>query len=234
MTDIKFDSEIHVELMECNATDGQVVRAARVSTQGAVSKAEDDAGLIGYLMRNRHGSPFEHGFFTFRICVPIFVMREHNRHRVGVSPNEESGRYKELEPHFYVPDEHRKLVQSGKPGHYTFEHGSDEQYELVDDLIRENSERAFSDYQEMLEAGIAREVARMVLPVNIYSSAYISCNPRSLMHFLSLRTDWGEGAAKRSHPQWEIEQVARQYYDHLVEAMPLTAAAFEKNGWSAP
>lgn len=234
MTDIKFDSEMHVELMECNATDGQVVRAARVSTQGAASKADDDAGLIGYLMRGRHGSPFEHGMFTFRVTAPIFVWREHMRHRVGFSYNESSGRYMELEPHFYVPDVSRNLVQSGKPGHYTFEAGSDGQFEFVADCIEFQSEFAFYGYQAMLAKGIAREVARMVLPVNVYSTAYVTCNPRSLMHFLSLRVDWGDGAANRSHPQWEIEQVARQYHEHFVKAMPLTAAAFEKNGWSAP
>jgi len=234
MTDIRFDSEMHVELMECNATDGQVVRAARVSTQGAESKAEDDAGLIGYLMRGRHGSCFEHSLFTFRVTAPIFVWREHMRHRVGFSYNEESGRYKELEGHFYIPPAHRPLVQVGKPGHYTFEAGSAEQAEEVSSMLGDSGYTVLAYYRYLLGRGIAREVARMVLPVNTYSTAYVTCNPRSLMHFLSLRVDWGDGAANRSHPQWEIEQVARQYHEHFVKAMPLTAAAFEKNGWSAP
>ena len=158
--------------------DMSVIEAARVSTtltsdtlrdtSVAVDLSGKDLGLINYLMRDRHGTPFEHNAFTFFVEAPIFVFREFMRHRIA-SYNEESGRYKELNPVFYVPNEDRKLIQVGKPGAYTFEDGTAEQQMMVSNSTKRVAEEAYSEYQRMLEAGVAREVARAVLPVSIYS-----------------------------------------------------------------
>ncbi|MFF8544841.1 FAD-dependent thymidylate synthase, partial [Streptomyces werraensis] len=170
---------------------------------------------------------------TFFVSAPIFVFREFMRHRVGWSYNEESGRYRELEPVFYVPDADRKLVQEGRPGKYRFVEGTKEQQELVGRAMEDSYRRSYEAYQEMLAAGIAREVARSVLPVGLYSSAYATCNARSLMHFLGLRTQH-ELAKTPSFPQREIEMVAEQMEAEWAKLMPLTHAAFNANGRVAP
>jgi thymidylate synthase (FAD) len=235
---IEFRSDITVELVRANASDADVVFAARVSTVGEQSLEDVDAdpqrsvGLINYLMRDRHGSPFEHNSMTFFVKAPIFVWREHMRHRIA-SYNEESGRYRELLPVFYVPSHERPLVQSGKPGAYEFHPGTPAQSELVERTIQESCTAAYSGYLEMLEAGVAREVARMVLPVTIYSSAYVTMNARALMNFLSLRRKV-EGSHFVSYPQREIEMVAEVYEDHFAELMPLTHSAFNEHGRVAP
>jgi thymidylate synthase (FAD) len=177
-------------------------------------------------------SPFEHNQFTFFVSAPIFVFREFHRHRT-FSYNEESGRYRRLEPVFYVPGPDRKLVQEGKPGRYVFVDGTPEQHKLVDEATRRVCTEAYRAYLEMLEAGVAREVARGVLPVSTYSSMYATCNARALMHFLSLRTK-REDSAFPSFPQREIEMVAERMEAFFAEAMPLTHAAFERNGRVAP
>ena len=238
MQPISFRSDVTVELVRASASDADVVFAARVSTAGEQSLADVEAdaagskGLINYLMRERHGSPFEHNSMTFFVQAPIFVWREHMRHRIA-SYNEESGRYRELKPVFYVPSRDRNVVQVGKTGAYEFLPGEPAQYDLIDDSMRAACTRAYASYQEMLAAGIAREVARMVLPVSIYSSAYVTLNARSLMNFLSLRRK-AEGSTYPSYPQREIEMVAEAYEDAWAELMPLTHAAFVANGRVAP
>jgi thymidylate synthase (FAD) len=229
----KFRSDMTVELIQSMASDSAVVMAARVSTGGSASvDVQKDAGLINYLMRDRHGSPFEHNAFTFYIEAPIFVFREFMRHRIA-SYNEESGRYKELAPVFYVPGRDRKLVQQGKPGAYVFVDGDVDQMELARNSAVDMSETAYYKYQDMLDQGIAREVARVVLPLNIYSSMYVTMNARALMNFLSLRTA-REGTHFPSFPQREIEMVAEQMEEFFAEKMPLTYESFNKNGRVAP
>ena len=237
--DIAFRSDMTVQLVKSAAQDGDVVFAARVSTQGeqtvAIAGEEAstrDRGLIRYLMRDRHGSPFEHNSFTFYVEAPIFVFREFMRHRIA-SYNEESGRYREMRPVFYVPSRERNLVQVGKPGAYVFEPGTADQHELVEESVRTESTSAYRSYQRMLEAGVAREVARTVLPLNLYSSMYTTMNARALMNFLSLRTK-KDNAAFPSFPQREIEMVAELMEEHFRQAMPLTHAAFEDGGRIAP
>ncbi|MFI8633489.1 FAD-dependent thymidylate synthase [Microbacterium sp. NPDC077663] len=239
--EIEFRSDVTVELVRSSASDSDVLFAARVSTQGeqtleAAAEGTEatgrDRGLINYLMRDRHGSPFEHNSMTFYVQAPIFVFREFMRHRMA-SYNEESGRYRELRPVFYVPAPERNLVQVGKPGAYQFLPGSDEQVELVARETREASVAAFESYQRMLDAGIAREVARIVLPLNIMSSMYVTVNARSLMNFLSLRTT-REGTHFPSFPQREIEMCAEKMENVWRELMPLTYAAFNANGRVAP
>ena len=241
MTDIEFRSDVTVELVRASAADSDVLFAARVSTLGeqtlgdaaaGVEASDRDRGLINYLMRDRHGSPFEHNSMTFYVQAPIFVFREFMRHRIA-SYNEESGRYRELRPVFYVPAPERKLVQVGKPGAYDFIDGTPEQTEIVDEATREASAHAFAAYQRMLDAGVAREVARIVLPLNTYSSMYVTMNARSLMNFLSLRTKV-EGSHFPSFPQREIEMCAEQMEAQWRELMPLTHASFNANGRVAP
>ncbi|MFD8559242.1 FAD-dependent thymidylate synthase [Streptosporangium canum] len=149
------------------------------------------------------------------------------------SYNEESGRYRELQPDFYVPGGERKLVQEGRPGKYVFVEGSEEQHKITIEAMEAAYRQSYAAYQEMLEAGIAREVARAVLPVGLFSSMYATCNARSLMHFLSLRTK-NEQAKVPSFPQREIEMVAEKMEAAWAALMPLTHAAFVANGRSAP
>lgn len=233
--DATFSSEMTVELVKHSASDSDIAFAARVSTQGERSKetsTEELEGLINFLVRERHGSPFEHSTFTFYVKAPIFVWREHMRHRIA-SYNEESGRYKKLEPHFYVPNKERKLVQVGKTGSYTFEEGNNFQYANVLGGYMSGCKASYNAYLGMLEAGIAKEVARGVLPVNIYSSAYVTMNARALMNFLSLRKSDPDSHFP-SYPQREIEMVAEQYEEIFKKLMPLTHGAFVKNGRVAP
>src|SRR5690242_20500484 len=224
--EVTFRSDVTVELVRSSAQDADVLFAARVSTQGEQSLDQLDAdaqrskGLINYLMRDRHGSPFEHNSMTFYVQAPIFVFREFMRHRIA-SYNEESGRYRELRPVFYVPGPQRRLRQQGKPGHYEFVEGTPEQLELVQAETRRICEEAYAAYQRMLAAGVAREVARIVLPVTIYSSMYVTLNARSLMNFLSLRTA-NEDARFPSSPQREIEMCAEKMEQYWAELMPLT------------
>jgi thymidylate synthase (FAD) len=236
--EIVFRDDVTVELVKASANDADVIWAARVSTAG--EKSLDDinsdparsAGLINYLARERHGSPFEHTSMTFFVSAPIFVFREFMRHRIA-SYNEESGRYRELSPVFYIPNKSRKLVQTGKTGHYIFVDGTDEQYATTVEAMKDAYRVAYESYQKMLDAGVAREVARAVLPVATYSSMYVTMNARALMNFLSLRTS-REGSHFPSYPQREIEMVAEKMEEHFKKLMPLTYEAFEKSGRVAP
>jgi len=237
--DISMRSDVSVELVKSSASDSDVLFAARVSTLGEQSldelqkDPERSKGLINYLMRDRHGSPFEHNSMTFFVSAPIFVFREFMRHRVGWSYNEESGRYRELDPVFYVPGADRKLVQEGRPGKYVFVEGSPQQHEIVRSVLDDSYQQAYTAYQKLLAEGVAREVARSVLPVGLFSSMYATCNARSLMHFLGLRTQH-EQAKVPSFPQREIEMVGEKMEAEWAKLMPLTYAAFNANGRVAP
>lgn len=238
-TDPQFRSDVTVELVRSAAADSDVIWAARVSTAGEQSleevrkDPEKSKGLINFLMRDRHGTPFEHNSMTFFISAPIFVFREFHRHRSGWSYNEESGRYRELQPVFYVPGEERKLVQQGRPGKYEFVEGTEKQHAVVVEQMAASYQASYRAYQEMLAADVAREVARAVLPVGLFSSMYATCNARSLMHFLSLRTK-DDRATVPSFPQREIEMVAEQMEAQWAQLMPLTHAAFNAHGRVAP
>lgn len=227
---MRFRDDMTVELVDSMGGDVSVVRAARVSS-GSIGNDLKDAGLIKFLMRDRHGSPFEHNAFTFYIEAPLFVFREFQRHRIA-SYNEESGRYKELAPIFYCPNSERNLIQTGKPGAYTFEQGDIGQFLVTQAAIKENSKDAYFKYQALLEEGVAREVARMVLPLNLYSSMFVTMNARSLMNFLSLRSL--EQGKYPSFPQAEIAWVADQMEGIFADRMPQTHEAFVKNGRVAP
>jgi thymidylate synthase (FAD) len=207
------------------ATDLAVVNGARVSfNQASQEMTVRDSGLIRFLIRERHGSPFEHGYFRFLVKAPLFVVREHQRHRAGHSYNEWSGRYSKMDAEFYVPDFVR--TQIGKPGSYSFEPVDDETREATRREIEENAQRAFEAYERMLDLGVAKEVARAVLPLSTYTKYYWSCNPRSLMHFCSLRN--------HESAQYEIRQYAAAAESFLEQLMPITHEAFVANGRVAP
>lgn len=237
--EMTFRSDMTVELVKHTASDADVLFAARVSTVGEQSldelgkDPERSKGLINYLMRDRHGSPFEHNSMTFFISAPIFVFREFMRHRVGWSYNEESGRYKELDPVFYLPDADRKIVQTGKPGQYVFTDGTAQQHASLRKELQQQYECSYHTYWLMLQDGVAREVARFALPQGLFSSMYATCNARSLMHFLGLRTTHPD-AKVPSFPQREIEMVGEKMEAEWAKLMPLTHAAFNANGRVAP
>lgn len=240
---IVYKSDIDMSVVQSMGGDHMVVAAAKVSTNGTAaleyshpSKADENAGLIRYLIKMRHGTPFEHSAITFFINAPIFVWREWHRHRIGFSYNEESGRYKTLEPLFYIPDRERPMmkVDDWKPGRPKFLRcDSDAKYQKLCDNLRDDYRRSYVHYLENLEMGFDPGLARDGLPVGIYSGCWVTCNPRSLMAFLSLRVH-EPTATFVSYPLWEIDLVARACEQALKLGWPVTHAAFVANGRVAP
>lgn len=234
---VTLTSDITVELIESCARDTMVARAARVSTLAEVAaiaaEEKSNGGLIRRLLKEKHGSPFEHTFFNFRVHMPLAMALEHVRHRVGWSYNGESARYKEMDPCFYMPGDDRALVQTGKPMDYEMSLGSDFQRIETQSSFQRIANETFAEYLYLLNIGVAREVARYLLPQALMVTYYTSCNARSLMHFLSLRTQ-DDDATFVSKPQHEIELVARGYERALEQAMPLTYGAYCKYGRVAP
>lgn len=222
---IEFTSDIIVDLIDSMGSDVSIAQAARVSTQRDTLyyDMQTNAKLINYLMKNKHGSPFEHGTMTFRVTAPIFVFWDHVRHRIGVSYNIESSRYSELKPVFYVPSAAR--TQTGKPGHYIMSEGSEEQTSVMDQAIRTSCHYAYKKYRDMIDVGISREIAMSVLPMNTVISGYVTFNPRSLMKFLELRNE---------HARLEMQIVAEGYVTRFERLFPATAQAFQDNGRICP
>ncbi len=237
MTQIRTRSDMEVELVQHDGDDFAILRAAKVSTQGPDVLLEEPGelgGLIGYLMKHRHGTPFEHASMTFFVRAPIFVFREWHRHRAGWSYNEESARYKQLDPVFWIPGGERPVrpVAGFKAARPRFEtHGPT--CMLAGDALAASYRLAYQCYEHQLAQGVAREVARACLPVGIYSSMFATCNPRSLMHFLSLRTH-DESARFISYPQHEIAVCARMMESLFAQKFPQTYQAFCDNGRTAP
>ena len=208
------------------ADDLSVVNGARVSfARRKEEMDESDEGLIRFLMRERHGTPFEHNAFRFHVRCPIFVAREWFRHRVG-SFNEFSMRYARASDEFYVPDAEDVRTQVGKPGSYSFEPVTDELAEQTREKLQEVYDAAYQTYEELVEAGVAREVARAALPVGAYTEFYWTVNARSLMNFISLRNS--------ETAQREIRRYAEACERFLEEQMPVTYAAFVANDRTAP
>lgn len=236
-----FSTDIGVDLVESSASDNAMIASARVSVlaEGSLDYLEIDpeesVGLINFLIKGRHGSPSEHNMFTFFVNAPIFVLREWHRHRAGWSYNETSGRYRRLEPVFYVPPAPRNLMEKpgSKAGHYEYIPGTPEIYtELLVSMVKD-CVSSYREYRHRLEMGIAKEVARMTLPVNIYSPMYATCNARSLMHFLGLRTA-RDNAMFPSKPMAEIDVAASKMEEFFAALMPITHEAFDTNGRVAP
>ncbi len=208
------------------ATDLSVVNAARVSFARRKDEMdESDEGLVRFLMRDRHGTPFEHNSFRFHVRSPIFVAREWMRHRVG-SFNEFSMRYAKATDDFYVPEPDDVRSQVGKPGAYSFEPVDAELAETAREALQDVYEHAFGTYERLVEAGVARELARSVIPVGAYTEFFWTVNARALMNFVSLR------AAETA--QREIRRYAEACETFLAERMPVTHEAFLQNGRVAP
>jgi thymidylate synthase (FAD) len=252
-------SDMKCDLIQAAGSDHMVAAIARVSTLGSRIEeyirehGKDTTGLLDFLVRDRHGSPLEHALMTFYIETPLFVVQEMLRHRVGFSYSQESARYRELKPVFWVPAEGRKLHQVGKASKYRYMAGTKPQAAKTLDIKRRAYEASWAAYKEEL-ANIdpdglspedlmtvkegekiiyAKEVARSNLAHGIYTSIVVSCNPRSLMHFLELRTK--DARAKRpSNPQREINDVADHMEAHFAKLFPVIHKAFNEHGRVCP
>lgn len=215
-----------VRLDAAEASDLSVVNGARVSfLQMKEGMDAKDAGLIRFLMRENHASPFEHNFFRFHVRCPMAVAREWMRHRWS-SFNEHSLRYSSAIDDFYVPEAAQIRTQVGKPGAYHFEPVGEELAARTQDLLTKQYQEAWNTYQELLELGVARELARLVLPVGIYTEFYWSVNARALMNFIALRN--------ADQAMWEIRQFGIVVEEFFAAAMPVTHAAFVEFGRKAP
>lgn len=238
MAEVHFRSDIVALNKDHMGGDESIIEAMLVSSDkdhlvGEMLDIQKTEGRIRFLMKKKHGTPFEHNAIKFYVEAPIFVFREWHRHRIGWSYNEQSGRYSELPPMFYIPHVDRPLVQVGKPGAYSYERRAFELYQWLVDDMKNQAICQYISYQERLKRGIAKEVARMSLGVNIYSKMYATCNARSLMAFLSLRTN-EPTATFPSTPMWEIEAAARLTEAAFASLFPITYAAWVEFGRVAP
>lgn len=218
MTDIELRSDMRVIYIDSMGDDRRIAQAARVSTGNDDSERPHE-GLVKRLWRDQHTSTCEHNTLTVMVEVPIFVAREWMRHRTFAF-NEISARYSEMKPIFYVPGEDRPLVQTGKAMDYRREAGTALQGKNCRAMHQAIAERAWFDYQYMIEAGIAREVARNVLPVSLYTRFYATANLRNWLAFIALRTD-----PTALH---EIQDAACQVADLIAERWPTAWAAYEE------
>ena len=216
MTEITFRSDCRVTYIDSMGDDKRIAQAARVSTGNDQSDRPHE-GLVKRLWRDQHTSTFEHNTLTVMVEVPIFVAREWHRHRTQAF-NEVSGRYSEMEPVFYVPGEDRPLVQTGKAMDYRREAGSPILRAVTDRLMRIAGKGAWRLYEYMLRKGVAREVARNVLPVSLYTRFYATANLRNWLHFVELRTD--ETAL------WEIRQAALMVEGLISGLWPVAHGAY--------
>lgn len=238
-----------VELIGSMGGDLSVVAAARVSNgaeyEGASKGQESDYKLIQYLIKHRHGTPFEHALFTFYIKCPLFVRSEWHRHRMA-SYNEISGRYVTYEPEFYIPEVWRVPAETNKQGSVVPDDGiveintaptadtmgmtvaytREDWHQQLTLWFTEETQRAYTTYEHMIKWGVAKEMARMVLPPNLYTQFYFTVNARSLMNFLSLRN--------APDAQYEIQQYGEAVESIFCGLMPLTYNAWLKNGRVAP
>ena len=201
------------KLVDFMGGDLAVVQAARVSIGKGITTKERDRKLVRFLLENRHETPFEHSVFKFHIRCPIFVARQWFRHRIS-SYNEISGRYTELKDEFYLPEK----LRAQKSKNYIYTNLPDELNEPLTKKMQAFYDQAFALYREMLQAGVAREHARMVLPLSLYTEFYWTVNARALMNFLMLRLD--------THAQWEIQQFAHAAEEIFAEKMPWTYQVF--------
>jgi thymidylate synthase (FAD) len=215
-----------VRLDAAMADDLSVVNSARVSfAKESLEMTDADVGLIKFLMRERHGTPFEHNSFRFHIKCPLFVAREWFRHRIG-SFNEFSARYSEVPNEFYTPGKVEMRTQVGKPGSYAFEQLPEADAAKAVESIEKAYAYAYHAYAGLIEQGVAKEQARMVLPVGMFTQFYWTVNARSLMNFLSLRT--------HETAQYDIRIYANEVLELAKSEMPITFSAWEEFGRQVP
>ncbi len=208
-----------VRLIDVMGDDNAIVQAARVSYGSGTKKVHEDRGLIRYLMRHLHTTPFEMVEFKFHIKLPIFVARQWIRHRTA-NVNEYSGRYSEMKDEFYVPDPEQIRAQSAinKQGRAD-ESFAPEESERIRSMMHTTQENLYSEYQELLGTSLAREIARINLPVSNYTEWYWKIDLHNLFHFLRLRID--------SHAQYEIRVYGEAMAQIVKAAVPLAYEAFE-------
>lgn len=208
-----------VRLIDVMGDDAAIVQAARVSYGKGTKSVREDRGLIRYLMRHKHTSPFEMVEFKFHIKLPIFIARQWIRHRTA-NVNEYSGRYSEMKDEFYTPEKSEFRTQSvvNKQGR-SEETLSDESISKITNILKESSESSYSGYLEMLNLGLARELARINLPVSNYTEWYWKIDLNNLFHFLRLRID--------DHAQYEIQVYGKAIAEIVKSAAPLAWEAFE-------
>ncbi|WP_237724961.1 FAD-dependent thymidylate synthase [Deinococcus alpinitundrae] len=211
-----------VMLVQHVGDDKMIVNAARVSFGGDSDAplTGRDEKLIAYLLKNKHGSPFEHNLITFKVVCPIFVDRQFVRHRVGVSKNEISGRYVEMQERDYAPTQFRKQAPSNRQASVE-DDGTLDQH-AAREVWAHASETAFKAYHHLLDLGVTREQARGVLPLSLYTESYYTFNVRSLLHLLELRDH--EGA------QYETRLFARAMGELAQPLFPVTFAAWRALG----
>lgn len=226
MTEVRYRSDFDVTLLDVMGSDERICQAARISTVGAAAAdTAESARLLKFLLGSDHGSPFEHTAMQWMISAPIFVWREFMRHRVPWSYNEQSGRWTKLEPVFYVPDPAVRpmvKVEGSRTGDYSNRVAeTDAERDSVGSFVavlRDTQQQAYDRYEAALMTGIAKEVARDLLPVSIYSTCFVTSNVRGVMHFLNLRT--------HRTAQWEIRQVAEAMEQDFCREFPLTYDAY--------
>lgn len=207
----------YVRYIDHLGSDQSIVEGARISYASPSKGEEADKKLIGYLYKNRHTSPFEHVNITFNIKMPIFCMRQFVRHRT-FRLNEMSARYTQLPKEFYVPLEWRLQDTKNKQG--SVETSEPFNHEGTTFVVDKFCEQAYELYESLLEDGIAREMARMVLPVNIYTEIYVNTDLHNLMHFLRLRCD--------GHAQSEMQEIAQAMKIIAQKLYPWTFEAYNK------
>lgn len=218
----EFKSSMDVTLISHSGDDALICDAARVSTGNDIAGYEKSAGLINYLWREGHTSPFEHVSFTFRVGVPLFIARQIMRHRT-FSYNEISGRYSKLDPVFWVPDIDRPLHNNGSGAYPDLQHHEDQVGVSNKTLkhIMNISERAQHTYDELIMVGVATEVARVVLPTNMYTYFYMSGNLKNFLDFIDKRIV--------DNAQEEVKEVALAMGKVLEDKVPLTMKAWKEN-----
>lgn len=208
-----------VRLIDVMGDDNAIVQAARVSYGSGTKKVHEDRGLIRYLMRHLHTTPFEMVEFKFHVKLPIFVARQWIRHRTA-NVNEYSGRYSEMKDEFYVPDSEQVRAQSAtnKQGRAD-ESFAPEEAERIRTMMRTTQDSLYGEYQELLDTNLAREIARINLPVSNYTEWYWKIDLHNLFHFLRLRID--------AHAQYEIRVYGEAMASIVKAAVPLAYEAFE-------
>lgn len=208
-----------VRLVDFMGGDQGVVDAARVSYGGKSKGPEADKKLIAYLLKHSHLTPFEHSVFKFHVSAPIFVARQWFRHRFAAY-NEVSFRYTEVKDYFYMPGKWRGQDKKNKQGSSA---AAALDQDALHKAFKAQVDASLAAYKKMIEQGVAREMARMILPVNLYTEFYWTVNARSLMNFVALRAD--------AHAQWEIQQYGEAMARAFKELMPWTYEAFLRDGW---
>lgn len=218
-TNILGDGIGYVELIDSMGNDTRVVNAARVSYNRETKGVVQDSNLIEYLIEHGHLSPFEHVMFTFRIKCPLIVARQWMRHRTW-KYNEISRRYTQENIEFYFPEKWRKPDTVNKQGSTSgFNAEADE---ILSDILQDTVKNSFANYNLLLSLGVAREMARMVLPLNLYTTYYGTIDLRNLFGFFEQRLD--------SHAQWEIQQYAKAMLEFAEITAPRSIEAWKKYG----